>query len=152
MKILLITITCIGIALIILGAIFASMSALSYIQAPESAWSQPGTYFEWTGMGFLGGFVIGLFGIILSLIGGLIIKPRFLWVVLIVVGLFYCVPFIIGMFYPPYKEQVYPAIHPNASYSDNIGGLVYVLPGFISIIEAIVIHRREKNEDDTAVH
>jgi hypothetical protein len=142
-RIVLISLALIGIVLILSGTIFAGISAKAYLQAPEEAWSHQsgyGMYFEWTGMGYLGGFALGLVGAILALIGGLISKPRFMGYPFIIAGLVYCLPLIIGLPYMTYKEHSYPALYPDSlNITSLLISLIFLLPGISAIVEGFVV-------------
>lgn len=140
MRIIITILACLGIAIVVVGTIFAWFSASSYLSASESAWSQPHS-FEFSGLGYLYGFVIGLIGSVFCLIGGLIAKPRFLWLALITFGILYCIPFILAMIYLPYKRMQYPNVYPDASYTSELRAIVYLIPGFVLIIVGLIISR-----------
>ena len=143
-RITLIVLAVVGIALIITGAVFASMVAKTYIQAPEALWSGQvaGMYFEGIGLGALVGFALGLIGIMLALVGGLITKPRSLWFIFTIAGLVYLLPFIVISVFVTYKHHSYPERYPDSLNAWTLFFyLVYFLPGILAIIEGLMIRK-----------
>jgi hypothetical protein len=136
MKISAIVIACLGIGLLFLGAVLAWSSTSAYRQAPEFAWSTSGLYFEWTGLGYLGGFAAGFLGSVLALIGGFARTP-YLWIGMILGALVYCIPFLIGGLYVYNKELQYPTLHPNPG--EALGTLWWMAPGLATLLEGTVL-------------
>jgi hypothetical protein len=121
-----------GIALIVLGIIGISWTAVSYLQSSAYSWSQPLAH-EWDGLPFVMGLLVSIPGLILVLIGGIIARPRYLWPVLVAIGLIFCIIATIATTTPPIKKQDY-------EIAGLIGrSLLFSFPGILCIIEGIVI-------------
>ena len=88
MKISLTILAYIGLAFVMLGAVQTFEGTMDYLTAPAYVWSSPEGwhYFEWTGLWAISGLVAASFGMLLALIGGLIARPRYLWIGLIAIG------------------------------------------------------------------
>lgn len=86
-------------------------------------------YFEWTGMGYLGGFSAGITGLILTLIGGFLARLSYLWIILVVLGLAYCSVFLSGNIYVGMQHRAYPDIYPDSVSAEIISILIGLLPG-----------------------
>jgi hypothetical protein len=76
-----------------------------------------------------------LFGVILSSIGGLVGRPRFIWQVLVVSGVIYCILRIINSIVNIYYFQ----------YSrDVVDILLIMVPGIVCIIVGLIIFKMRK--------
>ncbi len=76
----------------------------------------------------------------MAAVGGLMARPKFMFVPLLVVGLLYCAPFVIGAVYPTSKQLQYPDIYPDASYAASLSwSLPFLLPGLAIVAEAFYI-------------
>jgi hypothetical protein len=151
MKIFLTILAWLGLALMIAGTVLESFPTLTYLGAPEETWGQPELYFEWTSVWYILAFIAALPGVILELIGGLIARPRYLWIGLLVVGLAYCLIFLTGMVYTEFKQQAYPELYapsPGSAYTTTqiIFALSFLSPGLVSIIEGIILRVLEKKK------
>jgi hypothetical protein len=152
MKIVLIVLACIGLALITLGTVLASFPTFTYITAPEEVWGRPGMYFEWMPMWYFLALLVALPGAILVLIGGLIARPRYLWIGLIVVGLAYCLIFLTGGAYVEFKQRAYPNLYAHShiyTSTQIVLALLFLSPGLASIIEGVAIRKPRKRQGQT---
>ena len=130
----------IGIWIVVLFTPFASWVTLIYLHTPDAIWSSwpgPGELF---GLGFLITFTCGFVGAVLALIGGLNARPRFMWIALILVGLFYCISFI-GEFYSTYKLLAYPQAWPYISHVNYVYDFLFLLPGLSLVAEGLIIRK-----------
>jgi hypothetical protein len=113
LKIFMTVIAYLGITLVILGTIMATWTSIYNLKYDS----------EWTGLpglpAFLG-ILISIPGVLLALIGGLIARPRYIWFILIIVGIVYCIIIVIAT-------------------STLVVHLVTSIPGVICIIEGFII-------------
>lgn len=143
----------VGITIIVIGIVLAAAPTFAYIQAPEESWSQPGS-FQWSSLGYLGGFLISVPGAILAWIGGVAARPPYLWKILIAVGVVYCAMFLAGVLYPTYKELTYSDKYPGFSFVELIPGVIFLIPGASCVLEGLAFrkgHSEEKLKADSAV-
>ncbi len=133
-----------GIALLIFGALLASLSVRAYIEAPEAAWSgKIIDYFMLAGAQLSLGFAASLVGVVFALTGGLIAKPRFLWIVLVSVGFVYSISYVIIATFSSFKTLAYQ----NMGWVDIIwiiiARTIRLVPGIASIIGGMIIRKLE---------
>lgn len=81
----------------VVATVLITELAILYITAPKDAW------FEGIFIFFYIWAITAILGTILTLIGGRIAKPRYLWIPLTIVGGFYCLSAV--------TEMVYTNIH-----------------------------------------
>jgi hypothetical protein len=143
MKIFLTILAYAGLAIVMLGTGLALIDVIYILSAPESAWSPGSWYFEWTGVGMLAGWGVAGFGALLALIGGLIARPRHLWISLIAIGLIYALSVGTYLFLPKGPRE-------GVSQTDYLTGialiLVFTLPGIACIIEGLVIRMTKRKK------
>lgn len=142
MKIRLTILAYIGLAFVMLGAILTFRGTMDYLTAPASAWS-PGSryYFEWTGMWAILGWVAAGFGMLLALIGGLIARPRYLWIGLMANGLIFVLSS--GMYINIPKDKPYQPGYAADAVRNFVStvpqNLFFMLPGLVCIVEGLII-------------
>jgi len=133
MKGFLTTLAYIGLAFVIVGTTPAFMSTIDILTTPESARVPTGPYDEWTGLLVFLGWVVTSFGALLALIGGLLARPRYLWISLIAIGV------ICGLFFEMYVYQSY--------YATDIDLILeFMLPGVACIIGGLVMRKIERKQ------
>jgi len=96
-----------------------------------------------SGVGYVLTLLVGAFGTILALIGGLIAKPKYLWIGFIVTGIIYLISFY-GYFVPSSRGYLI-----GFSLKALAGILVMLLPGLACIGTGIFLrrfHRRVRNQ------
>lgn len=140
MKVFLTVLAYVGLAFVMLGTAGIIRDVQYILTAPESAHLRGSTYFEWTGLGIIAAWVLASFGALLALTGGLIARPRCLWIPLIAIGIIYVLS--MGMcsylFWPPWATG-YQIDVINIALT-----LMLLLPGIACIIEGLVIRNKEK--------
>jgi phosphatidylglycerophosphate synthase len=116
-------------------ALFAFGLSLSFYTSWIIAMDPHSVGVSW---GHMFGLLFGVLGLIFMLIGGLLSKPRYLWLVSIIVGLLYFVSF-----FSIYQEL------PTRIRDNQIGTLfadlaISILPGLVAICEGIWLRITEK--------
>lgn len=126
MRIFLILLSLLGTLVVTLGTVVSFQ--LSIVQDPQSE----------AGVGYFFAMCLGFLGIFLALVGGLIARPKYLWIPLFVVGLVYIISFY-GIFLPS------PHNYPNGFRFIVIAGRsLGLIPGLICIGEGIFIYRNNR--------
>lgn len=147
MKRVLTIVAYIGLVFVMLGAILTFRGTMDYLTAPASVWSSPEErwrYFEWTGLWAMLGWLAAGLGVLLALIGGLIARPRYLWIGLMAIGLILVLSFGTYVNIPndkPYYQLGYTAEAVRNFVSRVPQNLFFMLPGLVCIIEGLVIRK-----------
>ncbi|GEM_PF-4472520 len=141
-----------GMALMALGTWFVAMMAVGLIREPDYYWTNPPNM-EWVGLILLGIGAGEFVGMIFVLIGGLIARPRFMWIPMIATGGWYCLSVMTSALYPIYKSIALGLKSNSGGGADPaVGGIIWVIialiPGIVLILEALAIRkpREEKTE------
>lgn len=126
----------IGIAIIMLGIVMISRTAVSNIVSSTQSFKEPLVH-EWTGVPLILGWLISIPGVIFALIGGLVSRPRYFWIISVVIGSVYCISLITALITPSLKMRSYDDLT-NMNYL--IPTFLFLLPpGLLCIVEGIIL-------------
>ena len=125
-----------GIVLLVAATYFSFKYALAFITAPGGVWTNP-PWENWAPYQYmLGAVAAGITGTLFASFGVLIAQLQKMWVILLIVGISYCLPTITWLVYPSLKGQ---------NEFTNIGAfivvLIFLLPGIACIIEGLLIRK-----------
>jgi hypothetical protein len=134
-RIMLLVITLVGIAIIGYGSYLISVSAFTSLTSPIESWSQPYVH-EWSGLGLIVGYFITYPGLLLTFIGGLIGRERYIWIAFMIIGLYFCFIVITSLTALEIRQHIYPNF---LGFPGIIITLLFLLPGFACIFEGILI-------------
>jgi hypothetical protein len=132
-RILLIVIACLGLFLVLGAAVPASFITGDFLAHPASFGHQTGNLF---GVDFLyfWGWNPAMLGALLALAGGLIARPRFLWIPLVAVGLVHLASFT-GEYVYIVREAGRLVRHPVFKMAQTL------VPGLVCVVEGLVLRR-----------
>jgi hypothetical protein len=137
MRIFLTILACLGLVLVLIAALPALFATFLNLI------SEPTDFGKVLNQIVIMGYYPGALGVLLVLIGGLITRPRYLWIVLITIGLIHAISFLevhVYIFWPP--------SHPIGM--SMLRFLLLTSPGIICIIEGIIIRMIEKKKGEAA--
>jgi hypothetical protein len=128
-----------GVIILISGIYIVSLTAVPYVMSAIQSFHDPYVN-EWTWLGALGGASLGATGIVLTLFG-LFSRPRFLWPVLVILGILICIFAVILVCIPGIKMGDYEI------QQLILGSFMSSLPGIFCIVEGLIIRwlRRRQN-------
>ena len=140
MKIFLKIIAWVGFGIFSLGTVIALMQTVSYMVHP------PGPYSGGVNFGHPIAFTLAIIGIPLMLIGGLLARPKYFWLVSIIVSSFYIVAFLpsiedfVSKIQQTEREWLFRQGWILRVALQDIGPLVL---GVIGVVEGVLVRRTE---------
>jgi hypothetical protein len=130
----------IGMVFIVIGIYWMSETALVNITSSSYSFIDEESH-EWSILPAILGWMFSIPGVVLALVAGIIARPRYFWIVLLVIGSFYCVIMITIIITPMLKTHEYDLVFLV------LGSLSASLPGIACIIGALIIRwLRRKSE------
>jgi hypothetical protein len=133
MRTFFIIIACLGLLLVFAAAAPAILMTREILAWGPANFTHPlGNVFG-TEFLYFWGWYPAIFGVLLALVGGLIARPRFLWIPLVAVGLFHILSFT--------GEYVYVAKAARLMINPWLTVAQTVAPGLVCIIEGLVLRR-----------
>ncbi len=141
MRIALSVLAYIGAILVVLGTVLVGVWVKGVIDGYPKF--DIASYGYFTAMGLVGvalGSLLTCSGTLLALIGGLIAKPRFLWILLILTGLFSELPFLWSFHthYVANLQELHQRLHIDYDiFRNGLLSLMYILPGIVCVTEGI---------------
>jgi len=133
----------IGLAIVVLGVVGISWTAISYLESSAYSWSIP-TVHEWDGIPMIIGVFISIPGLVLALIGGIIARPHNFWPLILAAGAFFCI-FIFIAFISRFVKA-----HDESILILILELFVFSLPGLICIIGGVIIRWLMKKQHLTS--
>ncbi len=131
LKIFFTIVACLGLLLVLLAAAPASFITLDFLRAPASFGRHLGFGIDFL---FFWGWYPAVLGVLLALIGGLIARPRYLWIPLVAVGLVHLLSFT-GEYVYIVREAGNLVRHPIFKMTQTVA------PGLVCIIEGIIVRK-----------
>jgi hypothetical protein len=163
MKIFLTVLAYVGLALVLFSAILMFYITIDTFTAPATTWEKPSShnpydpyealeglfYVLWraTPLLYLYFSLIAVLGVILTLVGGIAVRPRYLWISLIAVGALYVLSSS-GLFFHIYMEYIYPSFWNKTLLW--VFSLISLAPGLACIVEGILIRKPKKKIQNPA--
>lgn len=135
-----IVLACFGVAAMALSLYLIILSAISRVSASTESWTLPYIH-EWEGLSLLVGLLIALPGALLTLVGGILAKPRFLWIIMIGLGIIYCVSLIIVMVFPLGQDTGGYTIW---KFPDIFMPLLFLSPGLVCLATGVLIRKTKR--------
>ena len=139
LKIVSTILTWLGVIILVAGIYLVSLTAITHINSSAGSFNQPYVH-EWKWAGALVGAGLGTIGIVLTL-PRLFSRPRFLWPVLVALGILICILAVILVCIPSIMTGDY-------KIQQLIwGSFMSSLPGIFCVFEGVIIRwlRRRQN-------
>lgn len=140
MKIFLTVLAFVGLAFVMLGTAGVDREVQLRLTAPKSAYLPGSMYFEWSGLFIIVCWVLASLGALLALTGGLIARPRYLWIPLIAIGIIY----VLSMGMCSYLSKVPWGAGYQIDVINIALKLMLLLPGIVCIIGGLVLRKPKR--------
>jgi hypothetical protein len=127
-------VTYIELVLLLAATIFSIKYAVAMVTAPAEIWNNP-PWENWQPYQYIIGAIgAGIMGVLITSLGIFIGRLRYICIILLVIGIMYCISMLINIVYPSIKSQ-----DQSFHLGDFVVALIALLPGLACLIEGFIL-------------